>query len=106
VVQVGKPQNRFTVVTVGVTGVPEGQESRVTVTSSRGDFHDDSEAACRRSGKSYTCIATSQRRTFEFHAHSEQSSTITVNAAVPAGWQDKDPDNNSTTVQVPGRRAG
>ena len=91
---------RWIAVRILVSGVPEGQESRVTVSSTLPAVHNHAPESCQGSGKSYVCTATSTPGEWLFHANPGENSTYTVTAAVPDGWEDPVGGNNSATAEV------
>jgi RNA polymerase sigma factor (sigma-70 family) len=86
-----------------VTGVPSGKKVTLTATASTGDFRDSS-FACHRSGRGYTCTATSWHTRFAFFANANARPKVTFTVSPPAGYTDPNSGNNSASVQVAGGR--
>jgi hypothetical protein len=88
-----------------VSGIPGGKQVRLTATASTGDFR-NSTSSCFRSGRGYTCTASSGHSVFAFQANAHSRPTVTFTVAAPRGYTDPSRGNNSASVQVTGHDHG
>jgi RNA polymerase sigma factor (sigma-70 family) len=83
-----------------VSGVPGDRQVRLSVSTSTGSLRAQG-GSCQRSGKGYTCTATSSRTTFSFQLNGNSGSRIAFSVAPASGYLDPASGNNSANVQVP-----
>jgi hypothetical protein len=83
-----------------VSGVPGDRQVRLSVSTSTGSLRAQG-GSCQRSGKGYTCMATSSRTTFSFQLNGNSGSRIAFSVAPASGYLDPASGNNSANVQVP-----
>jgi hypothetical protein len=88
-------------VTVQVTGVPSGEQVRLSASVNSGGLRSGI-GNCRPEGAAYTCTASFARSMFAFDVSAESTaSRLTLQVTPPAGYADPSGGNNITTVRVP-----
>ena len=99
--QPAAPVDGRVTVTVLALGLTQGLRGSLVATATTGDFRQVGGPVCTRIPHGFSCPVTGPAVLFRFSNNTASGPRLTFRVTPPSGYDDPNPGNNSTTVQIP-----